>query len=324
MKNIVYDGSLEGFLTVIFIFYKELFKIRIECENNQISFFDQTFIKTEYDKAGRVENSIKKNISKEFFYQIKIAFRSDYKNKDIIIARLIKLSFLKGENIINSTNKYAIAFNKMIKNYTSEAHAFKGLLRFREIQEGFLFSEYESHNNILEDLSRHFLRRMPKEKFIIYDKNRKKAFISIYGNVEVVEVLNLDIEESDQEKFFQNLWIGFYDAISIKERKNKKLMISNMPKNIGNICQKKTGGEMKNNISDYQIIGGVIAYIIVMIISWLKKLPTNAPNAIFTAIVFSGMIYKIFIKKEKNNMFFNILTMIGSFILMIVSFLEML
>ena len=79
---------------------------------------------------------------------------------------------------------------------------------------------------------------------------------------------------------------------------------------------------MKNNISDYQIIGGVIAYIIVMIISWLKKLPTNAPNAIFTAIVFSGMIYKIFIKKEKNNMFFNILTMIGSFIFLILIFFE--
>ena len=115
MKNIVYDGSFEGFLTVVFLFYKELFKI--ESENNQISLFDQTFIKTEYDKAGRVENSIKKNISKEFFYQIKIAFKSDYKNKEIIIARLIKLSFLKGENIINSTNKYAITFNKMIKNY---------------------------------------------------------------------------------------------------------------------------------------------------------------------------------------------------------------
>lgn len=230
MKNIVYDGSFEGFLTAIFISYKNLFKIKIENEKDQISFLDQKKIKTDFEKAKRVEDSIKKNFSGEFFYQIKIAFRSDYKNKDIIIARLIKLSFLKGKNIINSTNKYSIAFNKMIKNYTSEAHAFKGLLRFREIQEGFLFSEYESHNNILENLSRHFLRRMPKEKFIIYDKNRKKAFISIYGNVEVVEILNLDIEESDQEKFFQNLWIGFYDAISIKERKNKKLMISNMPK----------------------------------------------------------------------------------------------
>ena len=230
MKIIVYDGTFEGFLTVIFTQYKEIFKIKIESEKDQISFLDQKYIKTNFEKAKRVEDSIKKNISEEFYYDIKIAFKSDYKNKDTIIARLIKLSFLKGEKITKSTNKYAIAFNKMVKNYGREAHAFKGLLRFKEIQEGFLFGQYESHNDILEDLSRHFLQRMPKEKFVIYDKNRNKAFVSIYGNFEVVEILNLDIKESKKEEFFQNLWIGFYDAIAIKERKNKKLMIENMPK----------------------------------------------------------------------------------------------
>lgn len=230
MKIIVYDGTFEGFLTVIFTSYKENFKVKIESEKDQISFLDQKYIKTNFEKAKRVEDSIKKNISKEFYYDMKIAFKSDYKNKDTIIARLIKLSFLKGEKIIKSTNKYAIAFNKMVKNYSREAHAFKGLLRFKEIQEGFLFAKYESHNDILEDLSRHFLQRMPKEKFVIYDKNRNKAFVSIYGNFEVVEILNLDIKESKKEEFFQNLWIGFYDAIAIKERKNKKLMIENMPK----------------------------------------------------------------------------------------------
>lgn len=230
MKIIVYDGTFEGFLTVIFTQYKEIFKIKIEREKDQISFLDQKYIKTDFEKAKRVEDSIKKNISKDFFCDIKIAFKSDYKNKDTIIARLIKLAFIKGEKITKSTNKCAIAFNKMVKNYSREAHAFKGLLRFKEIQEGFLFAKYESHNDILEDLSRHFLQRMPKEKFVIYDKNRNKAFVSIYGNFEVVEILNLDIKESKKEEFFQNLWIGFYDAIAIKERKNKKLMIENMPK----------------------------------------------------------------------------------------------
>lgn len=230
MKIIVYDGTFEGFLTVIFTQYKEIFKIKIESEKDQISFLDQKYIKTNFEKSKRVEDSIKKNISKEFYYDIKIAFKSDYKNKDTIIARLIKLAFIKGEKITKSTNKYAIAFNKMVKNYGREAHAFMGLLRFKEIQEGFLFGQYESHNDILEDLSRHFLQRMPKEKFVIYDKNRNKAFVSIYGNFEVVEILNLDIKESKKEEFFQNLWIGFYDAIAIKERKNKKLMIENMPK----------------------------------------------------------------------------------------------
>lgn len=230
MKIIVYDGTFQGYLTVIFTQYKEIFKIKIESEKDQISFLDQKYIKTNFEKAKRVEDSIKKNISREFFYDIKIGFKSDYKNKDTIIARLIKLAFIKGEKITKSTNKYAVAFNKMVKNYGREAHAFMGLLRFKEIQEGFLFAQYESHNDILKDLSRHFLQRMPKEKFVIYDKNRNKAFVSIYGNFEVVEILNIDIKESKKEEFFQNLWIGFYDAIAIKERKNKKLMIENMPK----------------------------------------------------------------------------------------------
>ena len=245
MKIIVYDGTFEGFLTVIFTQYKEIFKIKIESEKDQISFLDQKYIKTDFEKAKRVEDSIKKNISKEFYYDIKIAFKSDYKNKDTIIARLIKLSFLKGEKITKSTNKYAIAFNKMVKNYSREAHTFKGLLRFKEIQEGFLFAKYESHNDILEDLSRHFLQRMPKEKFVIYDKNRNKAFVSIYGNFEVVEILNLDIKESKKEEFFQNLWIGFYDAIAIKERKNKKLMIENMPKKYWKYLPEKNRKNLK-------------------------------------------------------------------------------
>ncbi|MDY3006352.1 TIGR03915 family putative DNA repair protein [Anaerococcus sp. AGMB00486] len=230
MDIIVYDGSFDGYLTVIFDYYSDLFKIKIEIECKQISFLKIKKVETKVEKSKKVEDSIKKNLSNEFFFKIKIAFKTDYKNKDTIIARLIKLAYIKGLMIINSSNKYGIAFNKMLKNYESETHDLKGLLRFREIQEEYLFAEYESHNNVLEDLSRHFLKRMPKEKFIIYDKNRRRAFISIYGNVEVVDILDLDIEESDREKFFKSLWIGFYDTIAIKERVNKKLMISNMPK----------------------------------------------------------------------------------------------
>lgn len=186
-------------------------------------------MRTDFDKAKRVEEGIKK-ISKSFFRDVKIAFRSGFENKDTIIARLIKLVFIKGKDIINSTNEYGIIFNKMVKNYRSEAYTFKGLLRFRRIQEEFLFAEYESTNDILENLSRHFLERMSNEKFMIFDKNRDRVFVSIYGNVELLGVVKLDIEEADEEKFFKDLWISFYDAISIKNRENKKLMIANMPK----------------------------------------------------------------------------------------------
>ncbi|MDY6064988.1 MAG: TIGR03915 family putative DNA repair protein [Finegoldia sp.] len=221
--------SLEGFFTVVFDYYKDLFNVEIEEDRDQLSFLDKKYVQSDFSKAKRVEVGIKKE-SRDFFYDIKTAFKSGLKNKDTIIGRLIKLFFVKGKDVINSTNEYAIAFNRMVKNCRSEAHSLKGLLRFRRIQEDFLFAEYKSNNYILEDLSRHFLERMPGEKFIIFDKNRDKAFISIYGNFEVVGVVKLDIEEADEEKFFKDLWIGFYDAVTIKNRENRKLMIANMPK----------------------------------------------------------------------------------------------
>lgn len=227
---VVYDKTFDGFLTVVFDYYKDLLNIEIRSEDDQLSFLDMVRVGTDRDKADRVKASIKKNLSKGFYKDIITAFNSSNKDKDIIIAKLIKLAFLKGIEVVSSANKYAISFNKMVKNFRSEAHSLKGLLRFREIQEGYLFAEYESNNFILGDLSYHFLKRMPDEKFIIYDKNSGKAFVSIYGNFEVVDIIDLNIEESSEEEFFRSLWLGFYDAISIKERENKKLMISNMPK----------------------------------------------------------------------------------------------
>ena len=230
MKIINYDGSLAGLFTVVFDFYGKIFDIKIEMENDQLDFLEKIFIKTDENKARRVEKKLRENISEEFLKEISINFKSKDTNKDDLIARVIKLSLYYGRDYINSSHKYAIRFRENCKNYSSELHAYKGLLRFRQIQEGFLFAEIEAENNILEDLSKHFIKRLPKEKFIIFDKHLKQALISIESNTEIVDIIDLNIEETEEERFFQDLWVKFYDTISIKERANKKLMISNMPK----------------------------------------------------------------------------------------------
>lgn len=230
MKIINYDGSLAGLFTVVFDFYGEIFDIKIEVENNQLDFLEKTFIKADENKARRVEKKLRENISEEFLRQILLNFKSKDTNKDDLIARVIKLSLYYGRDYITSSHKYAIRFRENCKNYGSELHTYKGLVRFRQIQEGFLFAEIKPENNILIDLSKHFIKRLPKEKFIIYDRTSKKALISLETNTEIVDILDLNIEETEEEKFFQDLWVKFYDTIFIKERANKKLMISNMPK----------------------------------------------------------------------------------------------
>lgn len=230
MKIILYDGTFDGLMTVVFDYYKEIFYIKIEKESSQMDFLEKIFVKTDINKAKRVKNAIKDKFSQNFLFHIRNNFKSKDSNKDKLIGIIIKLSFTYGKDFIKSANKYAVRFRENSKNYLSECHSYKGLLRFRQIQDGYLFAEFQPQNNILEDLSRHFLKRMPKEKFIIYDKNRKKALIAVAGNCELVDIVDLKIKDTDKEKLFKSLRIKFYDTIAIKQRANEKLMVSNMPK----------------------------------------------------------------------------------------------
>ncbi|MGO3019201.1 MAG: TIGR03915 family putative DNA repair protein [Anaerococcus sp.] len=230
MKYLTYDGTLEGLFTVVFEFYKDIFKISIEKESDQLDFLKKDFIETDLDKSYRVKKALEEKISPKFLKDVQRNFRSKDLDKENLIARMIRFSFHYGNSFIGSDNKYAIKFRENLKNYGSELHTYKGLVRFSKIQEDFLFSEIAPENDLIMDLALHFLKRMPKEKFIIYDKNRKKAFFSIEGKFELVDVIDLKIEEDKDEKFYKDLWVSFYDSISIKERKNSKLMISNMPK----------------------------------------------------------------------------------------------
>ena len=225
-----YDGSFDGLLTIIFEKYKEIGKCDIKAKDDQINFLETEFVKTDLVKSERVIRSIKANIGEEFFLDVFKAFKSNYEKKDLIIAITIKSCLIYGKTYLESSKRSAVEFRSIVKNFNHEVHFYKGLVRFREIQDGYLLAEIEPDHDCLMHITNHFLKRMPAEKFIIYDKNRKKASMCIYGDYEEVEILEMDAVDSDKETIFRDAWIGFYDAIGIKERRNHKLMVSNMPK----------------------------------------------------------------------------------------------
>lgn len=225
-----YDGSFDGLMTIIFEKYKEIGNCQISKKDSQVTFLEKEFVETNLVYAERVITSIKDNIGDEFFDNVYKVFKSNDDKKEEVIAITIKSCFIYGNLYLGSAKKAAINFRKILKNFNQELHNYKGLTRFREIQEGYLLAEIEAENDILEHLTIHFLARMPAEKFIIYDVNRKKASVCIKGKCEIVEVLEMNGIDTKDEEFFKDAWIGFYKAIGIDERKNEKLMIANMPK----------------------------------------------------------------------------------------------
>ena len=233
MPNYYYDGSFDGLLTVIYIAYKDRKnnELRIIVKTGQLLLgLDDINVITNFSKARRVEKAICDKLSQNFLNNIQTCFLSCDKNKDIVIVHTVYKALKQGKEILNSLDEHAFYVNKLVKQVLNERHRYLGVLRFKEVKDGTMFSTIEPKNNVLPILLSHFINRMKREKFAIYDKKRKIIAYYDTKKVEIFFVKSLEIEWSDEEIEYSELWKTFHKSISIKERENKKLQQSNLPK----------------------------------------------------------------------------------------------
>ena len=233
MPNYYYDGSFDGLLTVIYIAYKDRKNnaLRITVKTEQLLLgLDDINVITDFSEAKRVEKAICDKLSQNFLNNIQICFLSSDKNKDIVIVHTVYKALKQGKEILNSLDEHAFYLNKLVKQVLNERHRYLGVLRFKEMKGGTMFSTIEPKNNVLPILIYHFKNRMKRERFAIYDKKRKMIAYYDTKKVEIFFVKSLEIEWSDEEIEYSELWKTFHKSISIKERENKKLQQSNLPK----------------------------------------------------------------------------------------------
>ena len=91
MPNYYYDGSFDGLLTVIFKAYKNRKEvIRVVAETEQLTFrTEDIHVLTDHYEARRVERTICKRLSENFFKSIRLCFLSFENNKDTVIANTV-------------------------------------------------------------------------------------------------------------------------------------------------------------------------------------------------------------------------------------------
>ena len=200
MPNYYYDGSFDGLLTVIYVAYndRESKMLRVNAKVEQLILaLDDIHIITDFSKARRVEKSICDKLSYNFLNSIRTCFLSCDKNKDTIIIHTVYKALKQGEEILNSLDEHAFYMNKLVKQVLNECHRYLGLVRFKEMKDGTMFSTIEPKNNVLPILISHFKNRMKREKFAIYDKGRKMIAYYDGNRVEIFFIESLKIECSD-------------------------------------------------------------------------------------------------------------------------------
>lgn len=238
------DDSIDGIFTAIYLAWSSRYghsniKIEEKSEGSKYSnielFAEYIVTDTDYTLASKVSNSIRDKISDEVYEMVCRVALSDSSGKADLIYRFLILGFSIGGRITEHlSNEVVNQVFRINKNVNNEAHHLLGFLRFSEQENGLLTSVIHPKNNVLTIITPHFADRLPQERFLIYDDNRKLATFHVPGNSWILaQVPELDQTRLDEiavkEDEYRDLWKAFFNHIAIKERTNFKLQRNNLP-----------------------------------------------------------------------------------------------
>lgn len=234
MTTYFFDGTKNGLLTCIFeSFYEKRIPDDVTTECVQCGLLDEIVtIKTDNEKAERVNKCLKNCKTKYLVSDFNLTFRSGEKKRFKVLFDYLNVA-ISNKNI-DVSKAFALpeiqAFTDLKNRIYTETHRFKGFLRFMETEKGFYYACYEPDNDITELLVPNFTARL-QSPFIIHDIKRNilalcdgKRYKILNGGDNGVTVFM-----SESEEIFLDLWQQYYKSINIEERKNLRQMRNYMP-----------------------------------------------------------------------------------------------
>ena len=236
-KIYLYDDSFNNLMLLVFT----LLHLNIKpddiksYEDYTESLINETVnLKLDSVSAHLLMKQIPYNVFKTCFY----VYLSTNEKKELTIYYFIKNAIKYKNEIFYRRNLRCVNLAlKLSKNVSREAHKLKGFLRFKEMENNFYYAEMVPTNNVISILANHFKKRFKNEHFII--KDVKRNIYAFYDTKKVYyltneDIIKLELDLSDKEVKFEELWKTFFNTISIKERKNLKAQMCFMPKKYWN------------------------------------------------------------------------------------------
>jgi len=238
-----YDKTFEGLLTVVFEAYdKKLFPEMLLSEDDIVPMFAEEVhqVMTDDNKSYRVWQGLQKKLSKGATRMVWMVWLSEEDRCDELIFRYIKKVFDSKERIeTNFSDADVLRMAQIAKMVGHEAEHIRQFARFQKASDDMYFAPISPKCNALPLSVSYFQDRFADQKWVVYDMIRKYGF---YYDLKTVVEITLDgagshlisgkLDESmmaEDEKIFQELWKGYFNALTIKERINLKLQRQHMP-----------------------------------------------------------------------------------------------
>lgn len=242
MKQIyICNDTITGMFSAMYDAWKECRDkeagIALRGSVTQQLFCEYAEVQETQSKSLAIERLIKQNLGYNAYWDIYHALLAEHPEKADVVYHTI----LEARNVADSSkimehlsNPYVTKVFELSRTVANEAHLFTEFIRFRELENGVLFSEITPKGKVLTCIGDHFSNRFPLENWMVYDKTHKEFLVHPAKKPWlIVEGQDLDSDNagklSQSELEYERLWKGFCSSISIKERENPVLQRNHLP-----------------------------------------------------------------------------------------------
>lgn len=238
-----YDKTFDGLLTAVFDAYsRKTFPDKLVGDGGiEPLFTDERYtVITQQDRANRVWVALQKIQSALACNMLTYVWLSEVEGYDDLLFRYICKTFNSKQSIeTNFGDPDVLAVHQLAKKVNGEKHSLKQFVRFQKAADEIYFAPVAPRYNSLPLAVNHFADRFSDQRWVIYDVRRHYGFYYDLKNVAEItldddsQLLGGKLDEklmAEDEKLFQELWKGYFKAMTIKERINLKLHRQRMPK----------------------------------------------------------------------------------------------
>jgi len=238
---LICPDSLEGIFTAVYAAYEKRYRpeetrIQTSEEENLRLFALYENIAADGEKSEKVIRTLQRRFGEEGFYILCLALATTDEEKATAVYRTIA----KGLRLSRPFSVFAMHADTDVQKTEKlkyrawhEMHRLLGFLRFRELENGILFSEISPKNNVIAFLADHFSDRFPSEHFLIYDIGRKLFAVHEAGRqwflAKDVHFERENVAESEAEGRYQELFRYFCHKIAVEARSNHILQRGMLP-----------------------------------------------------------------------------------------------
>ncbi|WP_080905058.1 TIGR03915 family putative DNA repair protein [Parabacteroides sp. Marseille-P3160] len=239
-----YDKTFQGLLTAVFEAYsrKEFPEKLVATGEIPPLFMSAHYtIVTEEMKCARVWTALEKKVSREGCNMLAYVWLSEQPEAPDLLFRYLCKLFANPDAPyqLNFGDPDVLEMQQLAQKVSHEELYLKQFVRFQKTSDGLFFAPVSPIYNALPLVIAHFKDRFADQKWVLYDAKRQYGY---YYDLQTVEEITISDDEhlSDgkldesqmaaDEKLFQDLWKGYFQSITIKERLNPRLHRQHMPK----------------------------------------------------------------------------------------------